>query len=125
MSGPSLAHADAAAAWWPPRVTATRRLDTPEAVHFTDAWQVSGYRNLCFSGRRWHLAVQQRADLPRLKEFGSAAFARFPLRAQAVTNRTEVLARQACWRGGTTFVADLKHGGGPTSTDAGAPTQDQ
>ena len=99
-----------------PRVTAPRIFVAPEAVHLGDVWQTSIYDSLCFSGKRWQLLVEERHDLPRLKQYSSPAFARYPLRVQAVPNRTAALAQQKerCWRDGLTFVADLKHGGGPT-----------
>ena len=96
--------------------TVPRSFTSPEAIHLADAWKTSAYDDLCFARKRWILFVQQRDNLPRLKTFASAGFARYPLRAQPVANRTAAVAQQAagCWRDGTTFVADLKHGGGAT-----------
>ena len=96
--------------------TAKRTFDAREAVHFDDAWQTSAYDHLCFARKKWVLSVQQRSGLPRLKEFGSAAFQRYPLRVQPVANLTSALGEQSarCEYGGTTFVADLRHGGGAT-----------
>lgn len=98
------------------RATARRTFTSPEAVHFDDAWQTSAYDGLCFERKRWVLYVQERSNLPKLKMFGSAAFARFPLRVTPVANRTHVLDEQSarCSRAGTTFIADLRHGGGAT-----------
>ena len=89
-----------------------------EAVHLHDTWQTSVYSGACFEKkrRRWTLAVQKRASL-HLPSFGSGGFQRFPLQAQAVPDRQAALAQQRkarCWRSGVTYVADLRHGGGPT-----------
>ena len=90
---------------------------TPEAVHLHDVWSTSAYSGLCFEERRrWLLLVQDRPGLPGAAAFGSAGFSRFPLQVQTVTDRALALKQRAasCWRPGTTFVADLRHGGGAT-----------
>ena len=87
-----------------------------EALHLKDTWSTSVYSSLCFERKRWLLLVQQRAGLPPSKSFGSAAFQRYPLQVQVVPNRSAALAERKarCWKPGTTFVADLRHGGGAT-----------
>ena len=89
---------------------------TSEAVHLHDAWSTSVYSGVCFEKRRrWVLPVQKRTSL-HLPSFTSMGFQRFPLQAQAVPDRNAALAQRKakCWRSGVTFVADLRHGGGPT-----------
>lgn len=89
---------------------------TAEAAHLHDTWSTSVYSSLCFERKRWMLLVQQRTGLPPASRFGSKAFARYPLQVQIVNNRSQALAdrKARCWKSGTTFVADLRHGGGAT-----------
>lgn len=90
----------------------------PEARHLHDAWATSVYSGLCFDERKWQLPVEAGASRPRPGAFGSPGFQRYPLRVKQVPNRTAALeeARRPprCWRPGATFVADLRHAGGPT-----------
>ena len=81
-----------------------------------DKWMTSMYSGLCFERKRWVLYVQQRDGLPRASTFLSAAFTRFPLQIEIVPNRTVTIdAKSAtCRKGGATFLADLRHGGGAT-----------
>eukprot|EP00310_Coccolithus_braarudii_P012391 CAMPEP_0183348954 /NCGR_PEP_ID=MMETSP0164_2-20130417/13295_1 /TAXON_ID=221442 /ORGANISM="Coccolithus pelagicus ssp braarudi, Strain PLY182g" /LENGTH=435 /DNA_ID=CAMNT_0025520619 /DNA_START=126 /DNA_END=1433 /DNA_ORIENTATION=- len=83
-----------------------------------DAWQLTLYNSLCFDHRRWQLLYSAGSGKhpPRRETYVSAGFERFPIKAVGTGNRTETLAerRRACWAEGVTFVADLKHAGGPT-----------
>ena len=101
-----------------PDATATRKFTASEVVHLDDLWQTSVYDHLCFAParKRWVLFVEDRSDLPRFREYGSAAFARFPLRVQPVSNRSVAVNELSaqCSHAGVTYVADLKHGGGAT-----------
>ena len=92
---------------------------TAEAVHMHDDWSTSSFDSVCFAKRKWVLYVQQRPGLPRRQAFSSGGFSRYPLSAVVVPNRTSALeahlaGHDGCWHAGTTFVADLRHGGGAT-----------
>ena len=80
-------------------------------------WQTTFYNNVCFSGRRWDLLWQKGGTPLERGAFASTGFQRFPLRLLAVENVSEHIATQrhdACWADGVTYLADLRHAGGPT-----------
>ena len=84
------------------------------ALQLNDAWETTLYENVCFERRKWLLLAPSSL---RPAQYRSAHFSRFPLRLHAVGgSMAEELARRraGCWRGGVTFVADLRHYGGAT-----------
>ena len=94
------------------------------ALRLHDPWDTTLYNGVCFEGRKWHLLVDEtsldtlphtgRRSTPRYK---AKAFQRFPIQLRKVTSKAAALSAAkagACWRPGLTFIADLRHAGGPT-----------
>ena len=94
------------------------------ALRLHDPWDTTLYNGVCFEGRKWHLLVDEssldelphtgRRSTPRYK---AKAFQRFPILLRKVTGKAAALSAakaSACWRPGLSFVADLRHAGGPT-----------
>ena len=105
-----LLHAAAVAA--PPLPMSWPTVST--ALQLNDAWETTLYESVCFERRKWLLLASSSL---RPAQYRSAHFSRFPLRLHAVGgSMAEELARRraGCWRGGVTFVADLRHYGGAT-----------
>lgn len=97
------------------------------ALRLHDAWDTTLYNGVCFEGRRWNLLVDDGSlsklpwsggRRPAPKGFKASAFQRFPIQLRQVSSKTEALraaqAQGACWQPGVTFLADLRHAGGPT-----------
>lgn len=94
------------------------------ALRLHDPWDTTLYNGVCFEGRKWHLLVDEssldelphagRRSTPRYK---AKAFQRFPILLRKVASKAAALSAAkagACWRPGLSFVADLRHAGGPT-----------
>lgn len=88
------------------------------ALPLHDDWETTLYNGLCFEGRKWYLLVDEGSPKLRVAQYKASAFQRFPLKLRKVASRDDALrdarSNGSCWHAGITYIADLRHAGGPT-----------